>query len=362
MSIDFEDTNNPHEFDPWGASVVEVVEALARDLDFLQHTAMVAKVESYDPTRGCCNATPCVNQVIGTKSVPYPVFTNIPVIFMGGGGRSSTWQLKRGDYVLIVFNMRSLDEWRRTGDGGRKGITARDKRRYDMNDGMAIAGPRPFTAPFLGQLDDAWRAGDDRYDDPEGEGPLGNFRVADDVIEVVLSDRTDAEGEPLPDRVVRIDKVTGKVVVGEAGEGERGVVITDDQVEVVDGDASVTVKPGEVVAQVGDVSSKVIATQVVATAGSASTTVEDGSVVAQVGLVRVEASASGGARLEVEANDTTTEMGIDSNGRMFLRFDGEDVLDKLRLLAGALKLETANLQPGSTAAAGALESLLSDAT
>ena len=39
---------------------------------------------------------------------------NVPVVLQGGGGHSIRFPIKAGDFVLVVYSMRGLDEWKRT--------------------------------------------------------------------------------------------------------------------------------------------------------------------------------------------------------------------------------------------------------
>lgn len=253
--VDPIDVNAPHDpwaYDPLVDDMDDRIERLARVLDWQQATAIVAIVEEFNVSAegvATVTATPCINARQNGVPVQYPPHPVVPVLYPSGGGRSFTWPLQKGDYVLLVYNMRSIDEWR---ERGGQNITPLDFRRFSLSDAVAIPGLRPDVAPLKGTLDNAMRWGGDRYSDPEGTGVLANFRESADVIELVVSSRMDGE-EELPDRLVRINKSTGKVTLGEVG---RGVVLADDATTITDGDASVTVKPGEVEATVGDLTIK----------------------------------------------------------------------------------------------------------
>lgn len=74
---------------------------------------------------------------------------DVPVVFPTGGGGILTFPLIIGDTVLLVYSMRSLDEWL---DGGGEKQTPKDNRHFNRTDAIAIPGiytrsttPKPST-------------------------------------------------------------------------------------------------------------------------------------------------------------------------------------------------------------------------
>lgn len=77
------------------------------------------------------------------SSKEQPTVLNVPVIFPASKTASVTFPLDVGDIVLCVFSQRSLDDFKAS--TGAETYTARDNRRYDVTDAMAIPGLFPFS-------------------------------------------------------------------------------------------------------------------------------------------------------------------------------------------------------------------------
>lgn len=108
------------------------------------HTAMPAVVESYDPAKQTITARPALKRKYSDDSVvERPLIPNVPVAFPRGGGASLTFPLKKGDSVLLVFSMRSLDVWKAKGGV----VDPQDPRRFNITDAIAIPGAYPGVKP-----------------------------------------------------------------------------------------------------------------------------------------------------------------------------------------------------------------------
>lgn len=112
------------------------------------HTCLPGIVVSYDATTQSATVQPAVRgkyRAPGTGelvSYQMPVIANVPVAFPSAAGISITWPLAAGDPVTLVFAERSIDEWKTVGGND---ATARDVRRHDLSDAIAIPGGRPFS-------------------------------------------------------------------------------------------------------------------------------------------------------------------------------------------------------------------------
>lgn len=113
------------------------------------HVAIPACVESYDPTKQTISARPAVRRNFGRLgervSDQLPVLTRVPVVYPQGGGFAMTWPLSPGDFVLLVFSERSLDEW--IAQGGADSIP-RANRTHHITDAVAIAGLSSPASPL----------------------------------------------------------------------------------------------------------------------------------------------------------------------------------------------------------------------
>ena len=80
------------------------------------HTALIAKVESYDAETQQVNVSPVLKRQVKTLegawvSEQLPVLCNVPVLFPRAGGFFISFPIQPGDFVQLVFNEVSIDEW-----------------------------------------------------------------------------------------------------------------------------------------------------------------------------------------------------------------------------------------------------------
>ncbi len=108
------------------------------------HTAMPALVESYDAATGFAAVSPCLKRkYVAGDLVELPVINNVPVLFPRGGNAAITFELQKGDVVLLVFAERSVDRWKTA--GGK--VDPKDPRKHALSDAFAIPGGYPRTSP-----------------------------------------------------------------------------------------------------------------------------------------------------------------------------------------------------------------------
>lgn len=107
-------------------------------------TCFPVEVVSWDPVSNTVSAQPVlpsrVEQTDGTYLWPVPnPMIHCPVVFMGGGGWTATFPLKKGNEALAIFSARSIDEWLQAG-----GVQSRraDLRAFSISDGFILVGPR----------------------------------------------------------------------------------------------------------------------------------------------------------------------------------------------------------------------------
>ncbi|HDR9029886.1 TPA: hypothetical protein QDB14_004108 [Burkholderia vietnamiensis] len=106
-------------------------------------TALPGTVESFDP------ATMTVSVQLGTKDAirneegtistsPFPLLTDCPVVWQGGGGVTATFPIAAGDECLVVFASRCIDAWWQSG-----GVQEQaESRMHSLADGFALVGVR----------------------------------------------------------------------------------------------------------------------------------------------------------------------------------------------------------------------------
>jgi hypothetical protein len=110
--------------------------------------ALPGKIERYFPAEQRAHVKPLVHFVstdgdgIAKYTKPLPVITGVPVVFFCAGDYSVTAPVNVGDFVMLVFQSQSIDEWLFS-DG--RDTDPKDPRRHNINDAICIPGLRPFT-------------------------------------------------------------------------------------------------------------------------------------------------------------------------------------------------------------------------
>lgn len=119
------------------------IDARLRDV----HVALPGRVESYDAEEQKADVKPMVRDLVPTRNgeeveETLPIIPNVPVMFPRGGTYFITFPLAVGDFVLLVFNERSIDNWA-SGNGAEKNPD--DFRTHNLTDAVAIPGFYPFS-------------------------------------------------------------------------------------------------------------------------------------------------------------------------------------------------------------------------
>jgi hypothetical protein len=102
------------------------------------YTAIPAKIENVSllGTQQVIDASPSIRRRYKDNTTSEsPPIQNVPVIFPSGGGGILSFPLKVGDTVLLVFSMRSMEEWLYS-DGSLQ--TPVNARHHDISDAIAI--------------------------------------------------------------------------------------------------------------------------------------------------------------------------------------------------------------------------------
>ena len=106
------------------------------------HTALPGQVETYDYQLQKASVKPLLKKhYLDGEELSLPVIVNVPVIFPRSGGASLTFPVNKGDYVLIIFIERALENWLSLGGE----VAPGDRRKFDLSDAIAIPGLYPFT-------------------------------------------------------------------------------------------------------------------------------------------------------------------------------------------------------------------------
>lgn len=127
-----------------------VVDAIERAL-FELHTGLPARVQSYDPATQSAVVQPLIQRVYldpdGVARIyTLPPISNVPVLFLAGGGWVLHMPLAEGDLAYLTFAERSLDTWLDT--DGQTPVDPLIARKHDLSDAVLHPGLRPRRAPI----------------------------------------------------------------------------------------------------------------------------------------------------------------------------------------------------------------------
>lgn len=103
------------------------------------HTAIIARVENVNAST--VDAVPVINRIIDDESHQLPLFKDVPVITLQGGGTYLSMPVKTGDYCLLIINERCFDDWYHGADFN----PPLEKRMHDYSDAFAIVGVNPLS-------------------------------------------------------------------------------------------------------------------------------------------------------------------------------------------------------------------------
>lgn len=151
------------------------------------YVALPARVEEYEPGRQVVRAQP----MVGTLRVDsdgeeleelFPSIVDVPVCWLGAGGARLTFPVAAGDFGLLLFSDRSLDEWK-VNRGVQPGVP-NDMRTHSIHDAFFLPGLRPPSNPWGGVRTDALTMG---YANEQGQG-----------MQVHITPAMVALGEPTP--------------------------------------------------------------------------------------------------------------------------------------------------------------------
>lgn len=98
------------------------------------HTATIGKVVTVNEKT--VNIQPVINRVVNGESIEFPVFQDVPPVFLAGGSSSMTMPISVGDYALLIFTERCFDRWW----NGQDNQSPLEMRMHDYSDGFALVG------------------------------------------------------------------------------------------------------------------------------------------------------------------------------------------------------------------------------
>lgn len=128
------------------------------------HTALPARVESYDEATQTADIKPMLKRVMRRANMErvietLPVIPCVPVMWPRGGGYFMHMPLSAGDSGMLLFSEYQMDRWRSTGDD----VDPGDTRRHDLSGAVFIPGLFPSAEPIADATggEDGLRMGND---------------------------------------------------------------------------------------------------------------------------------------------------------------------------------------------------------
>jgi len=106
------------------------------------HTAIPGKIEKYDEATQTADVLPLLSKItIKNTEIALPVIPGVPVIFPSGQAFKLSWEVQKGDGVLLVFSEAALGAW--VNSNGSKQVSPEGKHRFSEKDAIAILGLSP---------------------------------------------------------------------------------------------------------------------------------------------------------------------------------------------------------------------------
>lgn len=128
--------------------LTDVLNAAFKNMMNNMHTCMPGRVESYDFTKQKASVLPLIKKSYKDgKSQSLPVVVSVPVVWPRSSNASMTFPVNKGDYVLLLFSERAMENWLALGGEQIPG----DSRKYDLTDAIAIPGLYPFNVSSLAE-------------------------------------------------------------------------------------------------------------------------------------------------------------------------------------------------------------------
>lgn len=125
------------------------------------HTALIAKVESYDAAKQQVNVAPllkrCVETLDGSiTEEELPLLCDVPVMFPRAGGYFISFPIQPGDFVQLIFNEVSISDWLNNTRSEKASVE-----RFTLDGAIAIPGVFPESQPLNGAHKENFVAGKD---------------------------------------------------------------------------------------------------------------------------------------------------------------------------------------------------------
>lgn len=114
--------------------LIDLIDNMIMDKLSDTHTITIAKILKVNSKT--IDVKPIFKRLVDGVEKDYPIFPNVPPIFLQGGGNYHSFPLSAGDYCLLLVNERCLDNWYE----GLDDRTPLEYRIFDYSDSFALVG------------------------------------------------------------------------------------------------------------------------------------------------------------------------------------------------------------------------------
>lgn len=111
-----------------------IIQSAIRETLSNTHTSSVAKITKI--TGSTISVKLVFKRVINNVEIELPEFSEVPIFTLQGGSNYRIMPLSIGDYVLLIFSERCIDDWYYGADNKKP----RENRMHDYSDAIAIVG------------------------------------------------------------------------------------------------------------------------------------------------------------------------------------------------------------------------------
>lgn len=118
-------------------SIDDVFNLMKREASQSINCVQIGKIESFNSALNTASVSIVFKRKLKNgEEIPYPKLNDCPVFKLSGGGACIHMPITKGDYCLILFNDRCIDEWTLSGQV----VAPTDTRCHDISDGIVLVG------------------------------------------------------------------------------------------------------------------------------------------------------------------------------------------------------------------------------
>lgn len=121
----------------------DVLNSLRNNIFSTFNCIQIGKISKFDKDNQTVDVDIQIKrQISGDRSETYAPLKECPLVVMQGGGSYMEFPVKVGDFCIVLFNDRDIDNWWYANQ-----LTdPNTKRKHDLSDGIAIVGINPSTS------------------------------------------------------------------------------------------------------------------------------------------------------------------------------------------------------------------------